>query len=79
VIQIFPFAAWLALVTSAVLLFVLLTLGEPRLRGGSLLVAWCLGAAYCQFFALSPAVAATGLALQTLLAIYLILRVKLTV
>ena len=78
-IQLFPFAAWLALVTSAVLLFVLLTLGELRLRDGTVLVAWCLGAAYWQFFALSAAGAATGLAFQTLLAIYLILRLKLTV
>jgi hypothetical protein len=79
VIQIFPFAAWLALATSAVLLVMLLTLGELRLRGGSVLVGWFLAAAYCQFFALSADVAAAGLALQTLLAIYLILRWKLAV
>jgi hypothetical protein len=79
VIQLFPFATWIALVTSAVLLIVLWTLGELRPRGGSTLLGWFVAAAYCQFFARSVGVAAMGLALQTMLAIYLLLRWKLTV
>lgn len=73
-----PFLAWLAAITSAVLLAVLWNLGE--LRGGSLAVLLFLFllAAYCQFLAGSVVAGAVGLALQTLLAIGLILRWRLT-
>jgi hypothetical protein len=41
------------------------------------LAAWLLIAGYLQFFGGSAAVSATGLVLQTMLAIYLALRAKL--
>ena len=78
VIQIFPFALWLAVLASAVLLFALWTFGELGPRGGVVLLGWFLLAGYCQFFLASAAAAAVGLILQTSLALYLILRWKLS-
>lgn len=77
-LQLFPFARWLAIVTSLVMVTLLATTGELGWRRGALAALWLLAAGYCQFFGPSAAIAAVGLALQTLLAIYLILRWRLT-
>ena len=73
-----PFMVWLAAITSAVLLAVLWHFGELGRRSRVVLLGWFLVAGYCQFFAVSPVVGAIGLLLQTLLAICLILRWKLS-
>jgi len=78
VLQIFPITAWLAAITSAVLLAVLWNLGELGRRSLAVLLGWFLLAGYCQFLAGSAVVSAVGLLLQTLLAIYLILRWRLS-
>jgi len=78
VLQIFPFLAWLAVVTSAVLLAALWHLGQLRPRGFAFLLVWLVVAAYCQFVTASAVVAAAGLLLQTILAVYLIVRWKLS-
>jgi hypothetical protein len=77
VLQIFPFALWLAVVTSAVLLGVLWAAGELGVGHIFALCGWFLIAGYCQFFAGSNVIATVGLVLQTFLAIYLLLRWKL--
>jgi hypothetical protein len=73
----FPFIAWLALATSAVLLLMLAAAGDLRTRSLIALVAWFLIAAGCQFMARSPGVGAAGVALQTLLAVVLTVRWRL--
>ena len=73
-LQILPFVTWVAIVTSVVLLAALFAFGDLAPRVLAILIAWCGVAAYCQFFGASAAVSAAGLALQTILAIYLILR-----
>lgn len=75
-LQLFPFIVWLAAITSVVLLVVLWNLGDLRFRTAALLTAWFLVAAYCQFFAGSASVGAVGLALQTALAVTLLIRWK---
>jgi len=77
VIQIFPIALWLAVVTSAVVLATLWASGELAPSHASVLLGWFLVAGYCQFFARSAGMAAVGLVLQTVLAIYLVLQTKL--
>lgn len=77
-LQLFPFAAWLAVATSAVMLVMLYAAGELRGRGGAFAVAWFLVAASCQFAGDSQVIVALGLALQTLLAIGLIVRWRMT-
>ena len=74
----FPFAALLPVITSAVLLGALWSVGELSPRSLVLQVCWCLLAAYGQFFGTSPAVTLTGLLAQTALAVYLVFRWKLT-
>jgi hypothetical protein len=74
----FPFVAWLAALTSVVMLILLASIGELGPLGGVILVSWLLFAVYCQFFGASPIVAAIGLGLQTILAIYLIARWRFT-
>jgi hypothetical protein len=73
----FPVLGWLAAGTAVVMLVMLQALGALPLRQRATLVACLLLAGYCQFFAESPLVAAGGLALQTMLAIYLIVRWRL--
>ena len=73
-----PFLAWLAAITSGVLLAVLWNLGELRGVGLAVVLGLFLLAAYCQFLAGSVVAGIAGLALQTLLAIGLLLRWKLT-
>jgi len=72
VLQFFPFVGLVAVATSIVMLVQLAAAGELRLRGGAIVVAVCLLAGYWQFFSDSPLVAASGLTLQTLLAVSLI-------
>ena len=76
-LQIFPFIAWLAPLTSAALLIGLWHLGDLRRPVLAVLVGWFLIAGYCQFFWGSAVVAAIGLLAQTLLAIYLLIRWRL--
>ena len=76
-LQIFPFLAWIAPGTSAVLLVFLWSLGELGPRALAVLVGWFLLAGYCQFFSGSAVAAAAGLALQTILAVYLLFRWRL--
>jgi hypothetical protein len=78
VLQLFPFLAWLAPITSAVLLTLLWNLGDLGRGTLAVLLAWFLLAGWCQFLAGSAVVAAAGLLLQTILAIYLIFRWKLS-
>ncbi len=77
-LQLFHFLAWLAPLTSAVLLAVLWSLGELTGRSLAVLTAWFLLAVYGQFFAGSPMWGALGLLLQTLLAAYLLILWKLS-
>jgi hypothetical protein len=77
VLQIFPVLGWFAPLTSAALLIGLWNLGDLSLSNLAVLVAWFLAAGYCQFLTGSAVVAAIGLAGQTLLAIYLVLRWRL--
>jgi hypothetical protein len=56
----------------------LLAAGELGPRGAAIAVSWLLVAGYCQFFATSAVGSAIGLALQTLLAIGLIVRWRFT-
>jgi hypothetical protein len=76
-IQFFPLALWLAMATSVASLVALWSFGEIGATHAAILVAWCAVAGYCQFFSASASSAAVGLALQTCLAIYLLLRMKL--
>jgi hypothetical protein len=77
VILLFPFLAWLAILTSAVTLVLLSTSGESGWKHGAAALVWLLAAGYWQFFGSSAVMSAIGLLLQTLLAIYLIVRWKL--
>lgn len=77
-LQLFPLAAWLAAMISAIFLALLSTLGELGRRSLVVLLSWFLLAGYCQFLAGSAVVRGVGLVLQTMLAIYLILRWKFT-
>ena len=73
-LQIFPFFAWLAVFTSAVLLAALIALGDlegARLR---ILAGWFLAAGSVQFFGRTAFESIGGLLLQTMLAVYLLLR-----
>lgn len=73
-----PFVVWLAIVTSAVMLVVIWVSGESGRTHGSVALGWLLVAGYCQLFGTSAVMAAIGLILQTLLAIYLLVRWKLS-
>lgn len=77
-LQLFPFLGWLAVGTSVTLLVMLFAGGDLRPRSGALVLACLLAAAYGQFFGSSAVIAAGGLVLQTLLAIGLIVRWRLT-
>ena len=75
-IQLFPFLVWLAFLTSAVMLILLWP--DLGLRPRIVLPGWFLIAGYLQVFGDSASVSAGGLALQTLLAVYLIVCWRLT-
>ena len=77
-LEVFPFLAWLAAITAAVLLIVLWRFGELGPRSVAVLLGWFLIAGYLQFFAGSMVLGAVGLLLQTMLAIYLIIRFRLS-
>lgn len=76
-LQVFPFVGWLAPLISAALLIV--SWADEESRGIRLVIASVLFAlaAYAQFFADSERVHEAGLPLQTILAIYLIVRWRL--
>ena len=65
--------AWLALATSLVMLALLAATGELDRPDVAVIALVCL-AAYWEFFARSSVVASVGVTVQTLNAIYLILR-----
>ena len=75
-LPILPFLTWLAAITSAVLLVFLWDLGVLRRFSLVITIGVFLVAGYCQFFSGSPMVAALGVALQTMLAVYLMARWK---
>ncbi len=70
---VFPFLPYLAAVVAVVLLVVRWTSPDASPIARAVLLVWFLVAAYCQFFATSDVVGAVGLALQTALAIYLLI------
>jgi hypothetical protein len=72
VLLFFPFLVWLAAATSVTLMVMLAAAGELRVRSGLVAVTVFLVAAYCQFFTASAMSRAAGLALQTALAVALI-------
>ena len=74
----FPFVVYLAAVTSAVLLAALYWLGDLPTRTGAFLAVIFAAATYCQFFGPSAVIAALGLGVQTMLAIYLLVRWRLS-
>ncbi len=74
----FPFLAWLAAATSAALLVMLYAAGELEGRGFGILSLWFVVAAYCQFLGATAVIATSGLVLQTVLAICLVIRWKVT-
>ena len=76
-LQIFPFIAWLAPLTSAGLLIGLWFFGDLKRAVLAVALGWFLLAVYCQFLWGSAVVAAIGVLAQTLLAIYLLLRWRL--
>ena len=73
----FPFLAYLAILTSIVMLVMLIAIGEVGLRAGVPLAGLLLAAGYAQFFGDSIIVSTIGLGCQTVLAIYLIVRWRL--
>ena len=70
---VFPFLPYLAAVVAAVLLVVRWTSADTGRLACAVLLVWFLAAAYCQFFATSGVAGAVGLALQTALAVYLLI------
>ncbi len=73
----FPFLAWLAPAVSVALLVLLWKFTDVRAVSLASLVGAFLVAAYAQWVPASGIVNAVGLVLQTLLAIYLIVRLRL--
>lgn len=73
-LQIFPFLQWLAPIASAVLLILLSRFGDLSRRAAGLALGCFLIAGYMQFFGGSPVMGAVGLLLQTLVALALFLR-----
>jgi hypothetical protein len=70
---------WMAVLVSAVLLADFYRNGALLGKSLAIHVSWFAAAAWLQFFASSAALSATGLLLQTVLAVYLILRWKFAV
>lgn len=76
---VFPFLAWIAAAMSGALLVALWMMGDLGRREAALLTGWFLAAVCCQFLGKTEGVITVGLALQTVLAIYLIARWRFTV
>jgi cell shape-determining protein MreD len=74
----FPFVVYLAAVTSVVLLVALYWSGDLPTRTGAFLAVIFGVATYWQFFGPSAVIAALGLGVQTMLAIYLLVRWRLS-
>ncbi len=77
-LDVLPFLAWLAAITSGVVLTVLWSSGALKPRSRVFLSAWFLFAAYLQFLGHSPMQSAVGLGLQTMLAVFLIVHSRLS-
>jgi hypothetical protein len=78
VLQFFPFVGWVAAATSVAMFVMRAAAGELRARTGAALIVLFLIAVYAQFFSGSAIAGAAGLAFQTLLAISLIVRWRLS-
>jgi uncharacterized membrane protein YfbV (UPF0208 family) len=76
ILSLFAWMPLVAVITSAVLLAVLCWAGDLEGRSLSVLLAWFLAAAGLQFLGRSGASNLAGLLLQTVLAVYLIVRWK---
>lgn len=76
-LDVLPFLTGLAAMTSAVLIITLTVLGEFSRLGLVVHIGWFLVAAYCQFLAPTVWASTLGLALQTVLAVYLVVRWRL--
>ena len=76
-LDVLPFLTWLAAIASGVFLAIHWGGGTSRPRIRLILSAWFLLAAYLQFLGHSPVQSAVGLALQTMLAIVLVVRSRL--
>jgi hypothetical protein len=79
VLEFFPLIGWFAGGTTLAMLAMLAAAGDLRGRSAAVLIALFLMAAYAQFFSGSVIARAVGLTLQTLLAISLIVRWRLSV
>lgn len=77
-LYIFPFLTWFAAIASGVLLYFLWDIEDLRGYKAVGHLAWFVAAGYCQFFRSTPVVTALGLAAQTLLAIVLLVRWKIS-
>jgi hypothetical protein len=71
-----PSLAWIAAITSGVLLFLLWDMGELRRYGGAAHAGWFLAAGYFQLFGSTPVVSALGLVFQSILAVALLIRFR---
>jgi hypothetical protein len=71
------FLSWLATAASIVTLVMFAASGDLNLRTGFIPAVLILLAAYAQFFSRAPLVAAAGLGLQTLVAVFLLVRWRL--
>ena len=76
-LHLLPFLAWLGAIVSLVILVLLRIFGGVDRRSLLPLFGAFLVAAYAQFVSRSDLVNKVGLVLQTLLAVYLLVRIKL--
>lgn len=74
ILSLFAWMPLVAVTTAAVLLVALRWSGDVEGRSFVVLLAWFAVAAGLQFIVRSPALALTGMLLQTVLAVYLLLR-----
>jgi hypothetical protein len=77
-LTVFPFLPLLAAVVAGVLLAVRWSQGDSGPVTLAVLVVWFGLAGYCQFFTASALVSAAGLALQTGLAVFLLIWWRVT-
>jgi hypothetical protein len=78
VIQFIPFIDWLAALTAIALLIVLWQSGDIGQVEGAVLAVWFVAAAGVQLFSDSFLATRIALAAQTVLAVYLIIRWKMS-
>jgi hypothetical protein len=76
-LMLFPVLAWVAAITAGTALMMLWLTGELDTRAAVTLLGWLVVAAACQFFASQAWLGFAGLVMQTVLAVYLVVRWKL--